>query len=55
MQVKRIAECSKENILTIVLYIFEWPFYTGLFMQTKQLCVSIHIWTKGEVGAVKLA
>ena len=22
-------------------------------MQTKYLCVLIHIWTKGEVGAVK--
>ena len=24
------------------------------FMQTKHLCVLIHIWTKGEVGALKL-
>ena len=23
----------------------------GVFMQTKHLCVLIHIWTKGEVGA----
>ena len=23
----------------------------GSFMQTKHLCVLIHIWTKGEVGA----
>ena len=26
----------------------------GSFMQTKHLCVLIHIWTKGEVGAVKM-
>ena len=25
----------------------------GYFMQTKHLCVLIHIWTKGEVGTVK--
>ena len=25
----------------------------GSFMQTKYLCVLIHIWIKGEVGAVK--
>ena len=25
----------------------------GSFMQTKHLCVLIHIWIKGEVGAVK--
>ena len=25
----------------------------GCFMQTKYLCVLIHIWIKGEVGAVK--
>ena len=25
----------------------------GFFMQTKDLCVLIHIWTKGEVGAVE--
>ena len=25
----------------------------GYFMQTKYLCVLIHIWIKGEVGAVK--
>ena len=24
-----------------------------VFMQTKYLCVLIHIWIKGEVGAVK--
>ena len=26
----------------------------GSFMQTKYLCVLIHIWIKGEVGALKL-
>ena len=26
----------------------------GSFMPTKYLCVLIHIWIKGEVGAVKL-
>ena len=25
--------------------------FKGYFMQTKHLCVLIHIWTKGEVGA----
>ena len=25
----------------------------GYFMQTKHICVLNHIWTKGEVGAVK--
>ena len=25
----------------------------GVFMQNKHLCVLVHIWTKGEVGAVK--
>ena len=25
----------------------------GSFMQTKYLCVLIHIWIKGEVGAVE--
>ena len=25
----------------------------GFFMQTKYLCVLIHIWIKSEVGAVK--
>ena len=24
----------------------------GSFMQTKYICVLIHIWIKGEVGAV---
>ena len=26
----------------------------GSFMQAKYLCLLIHIWIKGEVGAVKL-
>ena len=26
----------------------------GSFMQTKYLCVLIHIWIKGKVGPVKL-
>ena len=25
----------------------------GVFMQTKHLCVLIHIWAKGEVGVMK--
>ena len=25
----------------------------GTFMQTKYLCILIHIWIKGQVGAVK--
>ena len=25
----------------------------GAFMQTKHLCVVFHIWTKGDVGALK--
>ena len=27
--------------------------YLKSYMQTKYLCVLIHIWIKGEVGAVK--
>ena len=37
---KRIVDC-----------VFFHAWIQNVFMQTKHLCVLIHIWTKGEVGA----
>ena len=44
------------SLLYLDLYVFgdDALISEGSFMQTKYLCVLIHIWIKGEVGAVKL-
>ena len=40
------------SLLYLDLYVYAL-ISKGSFMQTKYLCVLIHIWIKGEVGAVK--
>ena len=41
------------SFLCLDLYVLGWIGWRS-FMQTKHICVLIHILTKGEVGAVEL-
>ena len=53
--------CTVESLSLLYLLFMSWFICSrrccmdklGSFMQTKHLCILIHIWTKSEVGAVK--
>ena len=45
---------AKRFVVTLQIYLLKYePVHAISNMQTKYLCVLIHIWIKGEVGAVK--